>query len=115
MKYRNFAPTAAAAKGLEEEVTKLLKEGVADNETEALSIAAQTMRGAGDKKGGTVEGVATCFDIGGGKIACVTGDDNAESREDEFASSMKDRQKAADKEDDDAARWLLENDPSLRK
>jgi hypothetical protein len=108
-----LAPTSIAIKGLVDEKNALIEEGV--SETDALRMAATTMDGAGDNRRGTVESLQTCYDLGGKEVKGLTGKDIPEERHDEYAENEEARHSAADAGEDEAAKWLRENDPSYKK
>jgi hypothetical protein len=112
--YSEFAPSKIAGVGLRDEVKKLMKEDGL-SESEALRVAASTMSGAGDNPSGTVESVQTCTDLEGRAVPGLTGDDIPAKRNDSFAKTEAERHDLADKGKDEAAEWLRNNDPLVKR
>lgn len=108
---RCLAHTELAESALWKQARLLLDEGVVDSLEKGLLIASQTLDGAADHLGATVESVITCTDLFRKPIPGVSSPDTIEARRDELADSVDDRLSDADDGIDGTERWLRGHDP----
>lgn len=99
-----FTHSDVAEKGLRDFADELESEGI--NPNDALRMAASVMDGAGDRSGATVESVQTCMDLLRKPVSGLSGDDNADTRRDEYSESARKRHFLARKELDMGGIWL---------